>query len=140
MDLRGHRDEPVLSLRETREDLNPIDIGGAAEIVGHLRPTAHERRDVKLRQISPASAPPDDVKRAIAKTYGQNAERRGVLYKGEAYLVADQHEPASDVEEPILHATKVSIGDRIHCRDLNTSLAKATVARNNTPTELSACH
>lgn len=93
-------------------DFEPVSLEVAAGVVAGIRPTAEEVWKVELRLVPSFDALPQEAKDEIARDYGPDERPKGLLSGDVVYVIADQHDSASDVEATILHEIKGHVGVR----------------------------
>lgn len=106
-------------------DLEPVSLEVAAGVVAGIRPTAEEVWKVELRLVPSFDALPQEAKDEIARDYGPDERPKGLLSGDVVYVIADQHDSASDVEATILHEIKGHVGvRRFYGADITRELNK----------------
>ena len=111
----------VLSMSQS-VNFTPVKWEVAAGVVAGVRAMAKKVWNVDIRLSPTFDALPVEVKQAIS-AYGKDTKAKGVLYKGHVYLVADEHESASDLETTILHEIKGHVGiRRLYGDDISRNL------------------
>ncbi len=112
----------LLSLPRS-DDFRPIALDTAEAVVNRFIVTAKERWNLDLRLAPTFEALPDEVQAAVKDTYGEEAKAQGVVHNGVAYVVADEHADAADIEETILHEIKGHVGvHRLYGKDIKQKL------------------
>lgn len=104
-------DTAALSLARL-ENFSPLSIGIAEATVTRIGAVFSKKGwDVDLQLAPTFDALPDEVKAAVAE-YGEDTKVKGVVHKGVAYVVADEHGSEADLETTILHEVTGHVGVR----------------------------
>lgn len=94
------------------ENFSPLSIGIAEATVARIGAVFSKKGwNVDLSLAATFDALPDEVKDAVAE-YGEDTKVKGVVHKGVAYVVADEHGSEADLETTILHEVTGHVGVR----------------------------